>query len=835
MPAAKAWQQVLREELQDWALSIGVERMVTLLAPAIPGARELLWAYRCHQAMDHLQRGQLLRALPGLSALVQLSPELSGMLHSRLHSLLPCDLQGIPDHRDGVVLLAGLAWLAGDEAPSAGQDTAAGATLRWALQALRGSMEVVSSLRMITSNAAANSNVQQMRIDGPSPPFAPDGNGFSLEQRPSFTGEWNAVACHEAPPQSTLVHGELNVRLGDLLPGAHAAKQAARPPIKPGASVTRSKVTSSSSRSSNGRRSTFKVGRGNRGKRKSSGVSLGTRTASEVQPLAQSETNAAPKLGAASPALAPSASVAMNKQKNFDAAMEAHAMAPGHRPIVAPPRVPSQNSGDHDGPGFVAASNQSIYPPALPVRPPPAAPACLRFLDPQRAAAELRDTRYEQGPLRYCVHAQLRAGFVGALSEAMSGPDGEGPWLTAHAITEDLPQALRQLSVHKLGALEQRATPDIQRAEQLGSDAVMSVVSIAEQGYADTDGRTAQVDQLLSANSFRLLALEDLGGSTHLLIAFFVQRGSGADTVIGAGFIDVSQDEGRYSVDDAASGSLFTADSLDDLLSGLQDLSGCRYLAPSNRRVPGGDAAITPPAPQPASRLWVDTRQLHSSTAQRFMHGLPMCAVVPVPLPGMYGQHALFRSTFTTTDRRVDFVDATGNHGSLLLVDGDQGGYHEVLYAETALDQLMAQRAGLSSGKGCALTGLIEAMEGAGMRWIVHPSEIPQDEGEGQSAVHPAPLPAARMTPKETSDATTSWFAFHFTVPELHYCDEHGRTGTLKFNKQRPPQKRYRLLEPAGSHERTFADRNGLVVGSDYNGDEIIWKLEGNGLAPRQV
>lgn len=480
-------------------------------------------------------------------------------------------------------------------------------------------------------------------------------------------------------------------------------------------------------------------------------------------------------------------------------------------------------------------------------------PTCMLFHDAQQAVRQIRKSRRAQPSLTFCIHPKATPLFAGALSEAIQGTNGRGDWLAPFAVQHQIAAPLRQHPVHKLTGLGQRqAAVPARRTVPLGSDTLVSVLTISLRKDNQAPDVDADEAHLLTRNSFRLLRHTDLGGAQRLFIAYFVNR----DNEVGAGHLEVIHDEwGMFSVEDAATGFVFSAGSLRVLVDHLQDISACRSLdlqepaetpAETTQQASTEDptGTTTTPLHEPidlipmtAGNLFVHEEETLSWTAPHphlpYRRGVDLFGTVAVGLGDQNAPHLLFRNTFTLIADGVVYVDDLGRAGTLQVIADRRTGASHLRCAQPQ-DLDLAVRCGLYEGAMYSVAELAAALQSSRMLQIDDPpaaTTAPAPAEEAGNTTDRAALPDEPSPDAPPPRLQRSGYSFDADAAILRYVDPQGRDGALFFEHVREPHAGFVLRPPSNPLAGRFAQRNGIDVGVVYTEGELVWHLDGEGYA----
>jgi len=341
---------------------------------------------------------------------------------------------------------------------------------------------------------------------------------------------------------------------------------------------------------------------------------------------------------------------------------------------------------------------------------------------------QMRKARHESQPLNYCVLDKDLDSFSASMETAMHDEHGRDLWMVFSPVRHRIPAALRQLEVQRFNGLEQRGLDTVAHPPSvLGNCAVITPLTIALLGDHEQVRHTIPDIARLERNSFRLLSHTDLGGTTRIFLAYFVNRDGGALPGVAAGHLEVFLDpQGHFAVEDVRTGLQFSADSLDVLVEHLERISGCHHLPWEEA---GADASsneeVDTLAPQPARSLFVDREEMLCYSPPfdylPFNDRLDFFDAIAVQIDGNAQHQLLYRNSFTVIDNTVVYVDDMGRSGRLTLVLDAVGGTKGTLRCPTWLDVNTAAQLGLTQGGRYAMQDMKDILHAANMLYMESP------------------------------------------------------------------------------------------------------------------
>lgn len=794
--------QCVGSELADWATAIGRAQVVRMAGQRVPGVAHLHTAYQIYRSLTEAQRGNLLATLRHVPLTALLPAGCLALLRQSLQSLLPSAVQNAPDHEPLVLALAVGAWLydltATDErAPRTPQaqrvvDIVRG--LRTGLNALRG-------MRNILALPAPANDVPALGWSGMprSTPARPE-----LPVNATGSGE-RALAGARAHVRDLLPGfdaGAVAVPASAWpLPGASAARRGrpkvpARPPkpapaARPGAAGAPGRRTSATLRLTPARNAVRRAGDewmppphvGSVGAARNPAAmsaNAGTSSKQSIPPL--SSKTAGEKARAREAVNMMGASVWPQ--------VEAHA-----NEVVVPAAITSsEESGETSGEAVNTLSPHHL-------------PPCLRFTYAPAVAAQLRKARHWSTPLRFCVAKDALEDFkaLPQFTDACLG--GSRSWSSTELLREEIPLGMRGLHVQRFGGLGALAAGTALDSEPLGTDAMFSAVSISLWRPSNPADTPAPRLPWLQRNTFRIMQHTGLGGTRQQLIAYFINQEHGQTGGVRAGFLRVYDDmAGQVSVDDTVHRLTVSAETLEGLVDGLQEVTGMRYLPPDDR--------LAAPADLPAGAVWAEPLANLLVGAEETLSWEPpfrylecsgyaeVFAPARVQPEGENQALKLYLNSFIRKGDHLVYADKDGRSGALWF--GPEMGRHgrRILHGRTPADTEFAIGHAIRVGAAYDPTHVIERLEQMGMLQLPAPGQ----------PVAPAP----------------AWF--RFADATLTYSDADGQRGEIRFLPVATAEGvRYQL--DARQRGGQALARPTFQQDERYAEEEIAWMLLNEGFA----
>lgn len=745
--------QGVGSELADWAAAIGRAQVVRIAGQRVPGAAHLHTAYQIYRTLTEAQRGNLLASLRHVPLTALLPAACLAVLRQSLQSLLPSAVQNAPDHEPLVLALAIGAWLydltgTDERASSAPQvqrvvDIVRG--LRAGLNALRGMRNILALPAPATD--VPTLGWSGMPRPGPArPPLPVNATGVGelalVDARAHVRGLLPGFGLAPADAYGSAWP----------MPGADAARRGrpkARPrPPKPAPAARAGAAGASGRRAS----ATLRLTPARNAVRRPGDDWLPPPRVGSVgaarNPAAMSA-NAGTSSKQAMPSL--SSDTAGEKARAREAARDQHTGARTHVTAqaggtTAPTAITSAEDYGAAPEDTVATLSRQFLPP------------CIRAAHAPAVAAQLRKTRHWTTPLRFCIAHDAVERFKDLLPFTDACAGEARTWSTTELLREEIPLAMRGLHVQRFGGLGALAAGTAVDSEPLGTDAMFSAVSISlwrPSNPADTP--PAQLPWL-QRNTFRIMQHTGLGGTRQHLIAYFVNQQHGDTGGVRAGFLRVHDDmAGQVSVEDTVHRLTVSAETLEGLVDGLQEVTGMRYLPPDDSLAAPADLPEGAVLAEPLSNLLVNAEETLSWQAP---HDHLDCstraevfAPVSVQVEGEPQPFRLYFNSFIRCGDHLVYADRNGNSGALRF--GPEMGRHgrRILEGRTPEDTEFAIAQAIRLGAVYNPTDVIDRLKQMGMLQLPAPSQ-----------------------PTASSPAR-----FRFADSTLTYTDADGQRGEVRF------------------------------------------------------
>jgi len=828
---ARAVLETLGRETSDWGVSIGMSRAMQAADRLVPGLAAPYIAWTVFQSLSAAARGDLLRALQTLPATSLMTSEMLRMLADRLDASLPDWMTGSPQHEEIVLVVAALVMLHDlqRQASASPPRTAMGQrVVRWFRQ-LRSGMNVLGGLRGVMSFRSADARggilrdpAAVLRVD------AGNASHVALEKDPvGFAFPFASQAMRPHGQNDSVV-----AALGTCLftgASAHPGTKSRPPPPKSAAK--------GASRQTSGN----KAGRKTAGRRDRARIRIRHRGSHARRHGAQAENDRPP--GQEAGGRRPSGSfvdfhvpakenmaVAHSGNRKKEAPHPVHGTGGRAVPRNDVPAEPADTDigsfGCRSGTGGLSVDasrpNACRPPPAnpgsvttVPVEAVGWVPACVRFRNADSAIVQVGKTRFISSRPRFCVPAKAQSRFE-TIFTAPSDASLPSRWMTSLPVQEHLPSEMRQLQIRKYSGLGQLFRNDPKQPTPIGKDAPYSVLTVSLLDDSQLRDRGIPSAWVIPRNTFRLVEHVELGGGTRTYVAYFLNRASPGQKGMKAGFLEVTPHDGGYLVEDDQAGLAFSSDTLDDLVAGIEKISGCRFQM-DDHPLPETDDGRPAAALVRTSTLFVNELSTDEGippfARQPVNDDLHFLSLVKVDIPGRDTVGTLYHNSFFILGHSLFHVDGEGMLDILHMREATHIADALVLEPRDDRNARFINGCGLGEARPYSVVEIINALEACGMTW--------------------APL-------REDPDAraTLAWASgeqmqplFSFDDVELRYRDEDGQEGVLWFNLAGETG---RNLLVSGTNEpaaQAFALRNDIQMNVRYAADEIIGMLQGKGLA----
>lgn len=468
-------------------------------------------------------------------------------------------------------------------------------------------------------------------------------------------------------------------------------------------------------------------------------------------------------------------------------------------------------------------------------------PSCLHFHRMREAEVQLRKLRMDRNPVRFCVHDRARPAFEWMLESPRSSGDDPDHWMVALPVHERYPTALRHARIRKYNGLRQLQASAPRNATDVGPDELFVVLTVSVIADHRLHHLGVPGDQILPRNSFSLIEHTELDGDVRRFIVYFIHRAGGVVQGARAGFLDIERDGDTFSITDPETEFGFSSDNLDDLLAGMEKVSGCRYRPDANalpllHRHRVDDLPPTPSLNRFVGAAAAHTLDTHGRGSVHFNAELRLIETVAFVHSGGHGGR-LLRTCFTLVGQDLIAVDDRGAVRTLRFsADPHQPGLH-VLSQHRGFDAQFLREHGLMQGERYPRQEIIDILENYGMTFLpLNATVVPTPVARMDAfyieapALHPEPATdpgtIVEVTDAQRLDALSS---FRVQDDRISYVDHDGSRGVLMLSGS--VRQGQRLMVAAGNSPAAFefARGNHLRVGRIYTLHAITAALFDNG------
>lgn len=877
---ARAVLDGMGREVIDWGTSLGFARAVSHADRLVPGVALPYVAWQLFSSLSEASRGNITRAMQRLPFTALAPAMLLDHLGRCLGSLLPADMRHPLHYQDvviGVALCALLHALTRQRVPATPQTTG-GRVLLQLLSHLRSGLNLLDGIQGIVNRDVSRRQRVARALPAPRGCHASPAHGNAPSIPPPRNATLPTTAMQVLSQAFPVTAGRLHAAaaseaaepmapLSSAWPLSSAEAQKARPPKPP---RLRPKPPAGSFRPSKQRRK-FQVrrdpARGDRpavrrdsmdaaGPQRPSTLDVPTirvgapaRIAAEhkesmMSPSGNPGKDRKPKL----PPRTNNGRNAGGRPRDADAsgggldgdAASGNGTGAAELPLE---RIPQQEGDATDWPEHGPGAGSTVAPGSDgDVQ---GIPSCLRFHHTSEAWRQVLKSRFEPAHLRFCVHEKAVPLFRQVL-RLNSLDEDQRRWIVTTAVREHLPPAPGQ-QIRKYSGLGQILRHQARGPTALGSDEVYAVSTISVLPERKLRAHHVEGMRILPQNSFKLIRHAPPGSAPRMLIAYFINRPTGAETGVKAGLLEVAMGDHNFTLVDPDLGTQFSSDTLDDLVAGIEKISGCRY-RPDADAIPWVNRPLRGHLPViDGLHLFVREEALSGSIApyERLPYNTDLNFFAPVPFQFLDGlvSGMLFRNSFTIIGGSVVFVDDLGQLGTLQFSSGGPEDRCYTLERHGGFERQFIREHGLQEGETYGMEEVAEILEnydliGLSPEDIPPPAPKPRLDGfhvalravainesvavdtAGNGHLLPPPEMDSRALPRST---------FRFDDNEVLYVDHDGKQGVLKFISNGSHGRHFMLAGDNGDHALRFARTNGIDAGSVLVQDEIIWALVGNG------
>lgn len=825
----------LAPELVDWGVSALTSRAVQAAEGLVPGISLPHTAYQTLSAVNAAVRGDLLRALQCLPVTALAPAVVLDQLRQHLHALLPTGWDRLPDQRDVVMAVACTAVLRELARQGASASTSALTDVcRCALRQLRAGCNVMAGVTRI-ANLPAPLEAPAV-LAGPPAASAPPSNTTAIAF-PFATAQMQAGLPDTANASSASAWP---------LQGTSAATKP-RPPGMPGVSGSKPKTPVHATRHRHGKQG-FQIRRplrrgGDVGRRARGNALNRGRHRPDHEPGGNADTRFQLAPG---PQSAP-------KESLMNAGSKSNVKKPRKAAAWDPDKAKSVSRTHDDASANAArpASQTSLLGvlPQAPSAKNATLPSCVRFHDLGEALRQTRKARFDALPIHFCVHEKALGVFDQIFAALYIKPGTRGETILPAYIREDVSDGARDVPIRKYTGMGQLQRSEQRQTTTLDEDELIAVMTIS----VLPDHRLRQVamsgERILAPNSFKLVQHTQLGGENRTFIAYFINTVDAGASGIKPGFLEINVGHRQLSVTDPETGLVFSSDTLDDFVAGLEQVSGCRFLpdadaSPVASTHERGDVPIIP-----FVNLFV--RDEAARTAQpphiRQLVNTTLGFFSPTYHSSLDGLHGtpLFRTCFAIFDDSVVFVDRQGQPGTLELSAVEPHTHLHTLARHDGVEAQFIQDHGLIQGQQYELEEIADILENYGMHRLPFADETPPAPVPRLDAFHvgadavafgkellypPADPPLPTTTPDDIPLETVLSSTFRLLDNQLFYVEHDGTEGVLRFESASAAGPRSLSTADVNDVQAlAFARRIGIVEGLYYAPEEVAWRLNGNG------
>lgn len=419
-------------------------------------------------------------------------------------------------------------------------------------------------------------------------------------------------------------------------------------------------------------------------------------------------------------------------------------------------------------------------------------PSCLHFHRLHEAEVQVKKLRREPQPVRFCVHDRARPAFEWMLEWPRPGSDDPRHWMVALPVHERYDPALREAQISKYSGLGQLQTRAPRNTSALGDDELFVVLTVSVVPDHRLHHLEVPGNQILPRNSFSLIEHTELDGDTRQFLVWFIHRPAGVARGTRAGFIEIERDDGNYIIADPETGFSFFSDNLDDLLAGVEKVSGCHFRPDADDLPVLQRYRIDDVPAMPTLNRFIGEAAAHTGGAPgmgttdfnpelRFFE--------PVAF-GHLGGHSgrLLPSCFTLVGQDLVAVDEKGTLCTLrFLADPQQPELHILMRHEGKADAQFIREHGLVQDERYLRQEIIDIVENYGMTYLPLDETVPAEQRSRLDAFYidaSVAHPGHPGDPDSLQDAIEPLpvrllSSFWVVDERIHYVDNDGSRGTL--------------------------------------------------------
>lgn len=852
---AAVLQGVTREVI-DWGHMIAASRALHAAERLVPGVTLPYTAYLAYTALSAAARGQVARAVCSLPLNRLVPAQALRLLADTLHPLLPEWPGSLPDHEPLILGLATCVLLHQQLGRGTQATAPSSARVRAVLRLLAGircGMNALAGLRgVLRHRSPCSTATDALRARGATCAQAqpPDGVAQRLQYGFPLAAARIDMACRNSTTSTAIsawpLPGAHSHRTASSVPSSKVVITAARMHAAAGLGTRGGKPgtpgkprTGAAATSHRRRLGTMFRRHGHQG-----GSDAGT----DPLPHTRHAAHAGRSRGADVPGAEQDrarAALARANEQTRSAVVSSDWRGAARMDVPPTVQRPDQSpAGCRPERGGVVAGNlRACSRPLPPVgtaslpAPAPApsgeggiwVPACLRFRHADVARLQLKKTVTSGTLLRFCVHTNHTREFEQAFS-SLDRSAGGTDWLATSPVREDLPDEMRGLRMRLYGGLGELRRAEPRPPSALTGMSIYSVLTLAEGIRDDPRRQPVSGARILAKNSFKLIEHVDLAGRARLHVVFHIDRSSPVSRRENAGFIAIERGaDGGYVVEEPATGLVLQSEDLEDLVTALQAVSGCRFQADGRREPEVSSSPAVPMLVRTTSLLVLqDAPHIEppgSLPDGRASEPPSFFSLTRYESPQHNLSGYLHPASFSILGDRVFYVDANATFGMLHLRHTIPPSDWRVMDRPQDDGAGLGSRCGLFEGRGYLPLTIVQTLEECGLSWLpVQADARPRSYPDG------LPLDVAGQRSNQRQEAP--WFTFDGDVVVMN--DAQGRCHELWFAVH-GHHRRDRVIASSNDDDAiALAASAGLRTGVRYAEDEISTVLRGSGREARE-
>lgn len=435
-------------------------------------------------------------------------------------------------------------------------------------------------------------------------------------------------------------------------------------------------------------------------------------------------------------------------------------------------------------------------------------PPCLRFHHIGDAVRQIMKARFYPHPVRFCVHDRARLAFAGLFdSDHRTWVRAENV-IAAIPIREDVRHRAHDPIVRYAGIGQLHRQP-AKSPRPLGHDDLYVMATISTAEAQRLPHRRVDPANVLSLNHFRLIHYIGLQDRVRLLLAYAFQRCNGTVTDVSAGFLQVEHHEGVYSLEDPESDFVFSSDTLEGLVSGIERLSGWPLQS-------GTGALQLPRDTAPSggiNNLLVSMEDVDTAVPCSRLGRLERRTRFLQPVSfGAQGVQ-LLRTCFTFQANLAYIADADGMQYTLVFSPAHRDDGRMILNAQRGPGRELLISLGLNAGSIYSQQEITDVLEDQGY------THLPLADAT------PAPRVPDRLTSAEQPDEAPKIFtplsSFQLERQTLRFVDHDGTEGELSLRAVAGSSHHFWLDTHQTPASEAFLQRIGLDTERNYTVEEI--------------